>query len=302
MNSDRPLLGVLLMVGFALTVPGMDALAKLAGDRIPVGQIIAFRFCIQVILLLPLAYILGLLRCPSLAEAFGHCARAVLILTATALFFTALRFMSIADAIAIFFVEPFILTLLGAAFLGERVGWRRFIACVTGFFGALLVIRPSFLAFGPVALFPLGTAVCFSLYMILTRHTARSLHPVALQAWTAVAASALILPLLVGFQGSGITPLDPTMPEGRYWAYLMGIGIGSTISHLMVSGALRFAPTATLAPLQYLEIIAATILGYLIFSDLPDAQAVIGVAIITGSGLFVIWRERHHGQERSKQV
>ncbi len=220
MIGDRPLLGVFLMVGFALTAPGMDALAKLAGDRIPIGQILAFRFCIQAVLLLPLAFMLGLLKYPSPSEAFWHVIRAVLILAATALFFSALRFMSIADAIAIFFVEPFILTLLGAVLLGERVGWRRLAACATGFLGALLVIRPSFAAVGVVALFPLGTAVCFSLYMIVTRQTARSLHPVALQAWTALAASVLIIPVLIGFQDSGIFPLDPMIPEGKYWFYL----------------------------------------------------------------------------------
>ena len=299
MNSDRPMLGVFLMIGFTLTAPGMDALAKLAGDRIPVGQILAYRFCIQAALLLPLAAVLGHLRLPRLAEACWHVVRAALILSATGFFFTALKFMAIADAIAIFFVEPFMVTLLGAVFLGERIGWRRILACAAGFLGALLVIRPSFAAFGPVALFPLATAICFSLYMILTRHTARSLHPVTLQAWTALAASALILLVLAAFRGSGVEPFDPAMPEGRYWAYLAGVGVVSTISHMMVSGALRFAPTATVAPLQYLEIIAATILGFLIFSDIPDAQTVIGVAVIISSGLFVIWRERHHGRNRS---
>ena len=298
MNNDRPLLGVLLMVGFALTAPGMDALAKLAGDRIPVGQILAFRFCAQAALLLPLAFLFGLLRYPSPSEILLHFARAALILMATAFFFTALRFMSIADAIAIFFVEPFVLTLLGAAFLNERVGWRRLMACLTGFLGALMIIQPNYAEFGVNALLPLGTAVCFSCYLILTRHAARTLHPIALQSWTAIAASALILPLIAGFQGSGIQAIDPVMPEGRYWAYLIGVGIGSTVSHLMVAGALRFAPAATLAPLQYLEIIAATILGYLIFSDLLDSQAVIGVTVIVCSGLFVIWRERLHARER----
>ncbi len=83
---------------------------------------------------------------------------------------------------------------------------------------------------------------------------------------------------------------------------LIGIGLGSTASHLMVSGALRFAPTTTVAPLQYLEIISATILGYLIFSDLPDTTSVIGVAIIVCSGLFVIWRERRRERERTERA
>ncbi|KMW60733.1 putative membrane protein [Candidatus Rhodobacter oscarellae] len=279
------------MIGFSLIAPGMDAFAKLAGAAIPVGETLAFRFGIQALLLLPLALALGLITRQSPNAVLWHFIRAALILLATGFFFTALKVMPIADAIAIFFVEPFILTLFGAVFLGETIGWRRVLACAIGFAGAMLVIRPSFAAFGPVALFPLGTAVTFALYMIVNRRTARDQHPVEIQAWTALAACALILPLLIAFQGSGFQPLDPVMPEGRYWFYLAGVGVIASISHLCVSGALRFAPASTVAPLQYLEIIAATGLGYMIFADLPDTQTFVGIAIIISSGLFVIWRE-----------
>ncbi|MCG6903892.1 MAG: DMT family transporter [Rhodobacter sp.] len=292
MNADRPLLGVGLMIGFALVAPGMDAFAKRAGEMIPVGEILAFRFGIQSLLLTPLALALGCIAMPGLRDLAWHLLRAFLILAATGAFFTALRFMPIADAIAIFFVEPFILTLFGAAFLGERIGWRRLLACAIGFCGALLVIRPSFAEFGPVAMFPLITAICFAFYMILTRRIARTLHPVALQAWTALAASALILPVLWTFQGSGVQVFDPVMPVGSFWYYMLGVGVTASISHLMISAALRFAPAATIAPLQYLEIISATALGYWIFRDLPDAQTFVGIAIIMASGLFVILRER----------
>ncbi|MEL7114894.1 MAG: DMT family transporter [Pseudomonadota bacterium] len=292
MTQDRPLLGVFLMIGFAVIAPGMDALAKLAGEAIPVGQILAYRFGIQTLLLMPVALILGALAWPTRTEALWHVVRAALILAATGFFFTALQFMPIADAIAIFFVEPFILTLFGAVFLGEKIGWRRILACAIGFLGALLVIRPTFVEVGAVALLPLGTAVTFALYMIVNRLTARRQNPFALQAWTALAAAALILPLLWIFDGSAVRVFDPVPPEGRFWAYLIGVGIIASISHLFVTGALRFAPASTVAPLQYLEIIAATLLGYLIFSDLPDAQTILGVAIIVASGLFVIWRER----------
>jgi drug/metabolite transporter (DMT)-like permease len=283
------------MTGFALVAPGMDALAKLAGEAIPVGQILAFRFCIQALILVPLALALGMLARPSVREAGLHLLRAALILSATGFFFTALKFMPIADAIAIFFVEPFILTLFGALFLREAIGWRRLLACAVGFGGALLVIRPSFASLGPVALLPLGTAVCFALYMILNRVTAKRQGPVALQAWTALMAAVIILPLIWAFEGSGNAALDPVLPEGRFWAYLIGVGVVATISHLLISGALRYAPAATVAPLQYLEIIAATGLGYLIFNDFPDAQTMVGVAIIVSSGLFVIWREQQAG-------
>ena len=291
MSQDKPFLGIALMLGFAVFAPGMDAFAKLASEQIPVGQTLAYRFGIQSLLLFPLVFAMGLYARSSLIEAGWHLIRAALILLATGCFFTALKFMPIADAISIFFVEPFVVVLLGAAFLGEAVGWRRIIACAIGFLGALIVIRPSFAELGPVALFPLGTAVFFALYMIVTRRTAKNQHPVALQAWTALGAVILTFPVLAFFKGSGVAPLDPVPPQGVFWFYLIGTGVVASVTHLMLSGALRFAPAGTIAPLQYFEIIAATVLGLLIFGDFPDLQTFFGIAIIISSGLYVIWRE-----------
>lgn len=292
-GPDRIVPGILLMIGFTVTAPIMDSFAKLAAAEIPVGQIVAARFGLQVLLLFPVAAALATLARPSLHEAALHLARGALIVAATTAFFAALRAMPLADAIAIFFVEPFILTLLGAFVLGETVGWRRVVACVVGFGGALLVIRPSFADFGPVALLPLLTAFCFANYVVLTRHVARRTHPVALQAWTALAACLIVYPALVLFQGSDVADLDPVMPRGIFWLWLLGVGVAATVSHLFISAALRLAPTPVIAPLQYLEIVAAAALGYLIFGDLPDAQSFAGIAIIMGAGLYVFLRERH---------
>ncbi|ARE39358.1 Membrane protein [Rhodovulum sp. P5] len=292
-GSDRPVMGVLLMIGFAVTAPVMDSFAKFAADEIPVGQIVAARFSLQVLILFPVAGLIGKLGRPNAAEAGLHLIRAALILMATSAFFTALGSMPLADAIAIFFVEPFILTVLGALFLGETVGWRRILACLVGFAGALLIIRPSFSAFGPVALLPLFTAFCFANYVVLTRRVARQSHPVALQAWTALAAVLIVVPVLAVFSGSGAGPLDIVMPTGLFWLWLAGVGLAATVSHLFISAAVSLAPAATIAPLQYLEIVAATALGYVIFNDLPDTQSVVGIAIIIGAGLYVFLRERH---------
>lgn len=292
-SPDRTVAGILLMVGFTVTAPVMDTFAKLAGETMPVGQIVAARFALQVAILFPVALALRALPRPMAGEAALHLARAGLILLATSAFFAALRHMPLADAIAIFFIEPFVLTLMGAVFLGEAVGWRRVAACMVGFVGALLVIRPSFSAFGPVALLPVGTAVCFASYMVLTRQIARRMAPLGLQAWTALAACLLIGPALVLARGTDFAPLQTVWPEGRDWAYLAGVGLAATVSHLFISGAVRLAPTATIAPLQYLEIVAATALGLAVFGDLPDAQTFAGIAVIVGAGLYVFMRERH---------
>ncbi|WP_299847323.1 DMT family transporter [uncultured Roseovarius sp.] len=292
MGKDRTLFGILLMVGFSLIAPLMDSFAKLIGDAVAVGQIAATRFAVQSALLLPLAALMGWMHRPGRAEIGLHLARSVLLMVATAFFFTAVRYMPIADAIAIFFVEPFILTLLGGWLLGEQVGPRRYIACAVGFGGALLIIQPSFQELGGVAFLPLVTALCFAFYMILTRRMATQMHPITLQVYTGLAALVIAVPVLWAFNGSGVGPLDPVWPEARELKLLAALGIVATISHVCISFALSLAPASVLAPLQYIEIVGATFFGFYIFGDLPDALTFVGIALIVGSGLYVFVRER----------
>ncbi len=289
---DRTTLGILFMLAFCAFAPVMDAFAKATPEVVPVPQILVFRFGIQVALLMPLALLMGYSQRASLRDIALHVGRAFALLAATGCFFTALRYMPIADAISIFFVEPFVLILMGALFLGEPVGWRRLTACAVGFGGAMLVIRPSFSDLGPVAFLPLGTAALFAVYMLMTRAMARRLHPLVLQGHTALAATLLILPPLVVFQGTGNALFDPVWPEGRAVWTLLGVGVVATISHLFLTFALRLAPAGTVAPLQYLEIVGATVIGYLAFGDFPTPLTWVGIAIIVASGLYVFERER----------
>ncbi len=293
MGKDRTLLGIILMVGFSLIAPLMDSFAKLIGDAVAVAQIVATRFAAQAILLLPLAALMGWLHRPNGHEITLHLLRSFLLMVATGFFFTAIRYMPIADAIAIFFVEPFILTLLGGMILGEQVGPRRYVACAVGFGGALFIIQPSFQELGGIALLPLVTALCFAFYMILTRRMATRMHPITLQAYTGLAALVIALPLLFAFDGSGIAPLDPAWPAPRELRLLAALGLVATLSHICISFALSLAPASVLAPLQYIEIVGATLFGYYIFGDIPDGMTFLGIALIVGSGLYVFVRERN---------
>ena len=292
-SSGRTSLGILLMVGFSIFAPFMDACAKLIGDAVAVGQIAATRFVVQSAILFPLAFALGWLHRPGRGEIGLHLVRATLLMVATAFFFTALRYMPLADTIAIFFIEPFILTLLGGLLLKEPIGPRRYIACTIGFAGALLIIQPSFEDVGLVALLPVVTAFTFAFYLILTRRMATRMHPITLQAYTGLAALVLALPVLWAFDGSGVGPLDPVWPAERELWLLAGVGLIATFSHVCISFAMSFAPASLLAPIQYLEIVTATLLGFYIFGDLPDTLTFVGIALIVLSGLFVFFRERH---------
>lgn len=297
-TADKPVLGILFMIGFCITAPIMDGMAKLTPNEVPVLQIVAARFGVQVVILIPLAIMMGVAMRPTARDIAGHLMRGLMLLSATFCFFSAIRYMPIANAMAIFFVEPFILTLMGGLLLGEQVGPRRITACVIGFIGALFVIQPSFQELGFVALLPLGTAVTFAAYMILTRTMSDRQHPIALQAYTALGASLLILPLIIGFEGTNNPWLDPVWPSGFAMMALLAVGILATISHLLLSVAVKLAPTATIAPLQYLEIAGSVAVGYFLFRDFPDSLTWLGIAIIVGSGLYVFARERRADLQR----
>lgn len=292
MRQDRPLLGLLLMLGFCIVAPMMDAAAKLASEVVPPGQIAVLRFALQSLLLVPLILITRRAHMPKLNECALHLLRAAMILGATAFFFAAIKELPLADAMAIFFVEPFLLTLLSALILKETIGWRRLAACAIGFCGAMLVIQPAFASVGWVATYPLMTALLFAVYMLLTRSMARAQDPLTLQSYTGLAAVLIGVPILFLSNGSGSEFLDPVwVPSDMIWLFVI-IGVAATFSHICLSYALAFAPASLIGPLQYLEIVTASTLGYFLFGDLLGPVGLTGVALIISSGLFLLWRER----------
>ena len=205
--------------------------------------------------------------------------------------FTALRYLPLADAVAIAFVMPFIMLLLGKYVLGEEVGSRRLIACIVGFLGTLLVVQPSFVDVGWPALWPIFVAFTFALFMLVTRQIAKQTDPVSLQAVSGAMAIAIMSPLLWLFSDD-VAGLAMRLPDGTETLLLVGIGLFGTLGHLMMTWSLRFAPSATLAPMQYLEIPFATAIGYVVFRDLPNGLATVGILVTVGAGLYVVLRER----------
>ena len=275
---DRPLLGIALMAGFCLLVPLGDGLSKLAGASVPILTIVAARFFAQ-----------GLLLAPSLRAGVPRkllpriAIRAGLHMGAMALLFVSLRYLPLADAIAIAFVTPLLVLLFGRVFAGEEVGPTRLLACVLGFGGTLLVLQPNLASAGPVALLPLGVALGFAVFMLMTRTLTREMDAVPLQAVSGLMASAVLLPavLLTG----------PSSLSGQDLALLAVIGVLGTLAHLLMTLSLRYAPSATLAPIQYLEIPIAVAVGAVLFGDLPGPLASLGILVTIGAGLLALHSE-----------
>jgi len=298
-TPDRILPGIVLMLAFCMLAPLLDVSAKLASASVPVGQIVTARFVVQGALMLPVILIMGI-GLGLTSRALGLIAlRAAFLILSTYSFVAAIAVMPVADALVIAFVEPFILLILGRILFGDEVGPRRIAASVVGFLGALLVIQPSLAAFGLVALWPLGTAFSFAFYMLSTRQVSGFMHPVAMQFHTSWVGLAMCLPVMALFEGSGVATLDPVMPQGIAWLWLFGVGFWAAVAHMCMTYALKFAPSATLAPLHYLEIVAAVALGFWVFGDFPNPMTWAGIGVIVASGLYVIHRERVTARARS---
>lgn len=292
MTADRPLLGIALMMGFCVLAPLADALAKVVGVTVPILELIMIRFVFQALLMPPVMVTSGLTPLPR-KTLLRIVLRTVLHIIGIGCMFTGLKYLPLADAVAIAFVMPFIMLLLGKVFLGEEVGPRRLIACAIGFIGTLLVLQPAFADTGWPALLPLCVAVVFALFMLVTRQIAKEVDAVPLQAISGVIAVILLLPVWV-YLGAP----SPFRFDGTTLWLLVAIGVLGTGGHLLMTWALRFAPAASLAPMQYLEIPMATLFGYLIFSDLPGPMASLGIGLTIAAGVYIILRERAMYQAR----
>lgn len=280
------------MLGFCVVAPLGDATAKLLGGRVEIGELLVVRFALQAIVLVPLVALTG--RTWRMSARVFRLAwlRTFLHMAGIAAMFSALQYMPLADAVAIAFVMPFLMLLFGRWLLGEEVGIRRLLACAAGFIGTLLVIQPSFAEVGWYAMLPLVVAFTFSFFILTTRHIAQETDPIGLQAVNGVMATVVMLPVVLLGNSLNIGPLVLTPLDGMDITLLAAIGIFGTGAHLLMTWSLRYAPAATLAPMQYLEIPIATIVGFLVFHDLPNGLATIGIAITMASGLYVVMGEQ----------
>ena len=204
------------------------------------------------------------------------------VFSATAFIF-ALRYVPLADAVAVTFVAPFMVTIMGALFLGEKVGLRRWSAVTIGFIGTLIVIRPGLGVVHPAVFLVLVAATAFALRQILSRVLAALDRTATTVAYTAIA-SVLLL--------SAPLPFFWKAPEaGWELALLVGMAVCAAVGELLVIRALEIAQVIVLAPVHYSLIIWGTFYGWLVFDQLPDRWTWLGAAIIVATGLYILGRE-----------
>lgn len=265
-------------------LPFLDGTAKqLMHDGYHVVQILWARYFFSILLTVPIAWWIhraNLFTPKRVSLQFG---RGLLQTLSTFLLFMAFSTIPLADAMAVFYAYPLVVTALSPFLLGEKTGWRRWSAVFIGFAGTLLIVRPGFEAMNQGAIYALIGSVSFALYLMLTRKTAGSMAPELALTYQCLI-SAIVLSMIVKFFW--------VTPDFTAWAMFVAIGAMSAIGHLLVINAFNHAPATLLAPLGYVELVTAAIVGYWMFNDIPDSLTWVGIFIITASGVYISWRER----------
>jgi drug/metabolite transporter (DMT)-like permease len=280
---ENHLAGILLMVAAMMIVPFMDALAKHLSDRYAVSQLTWARFFFHFMILAPIVLYRHGAAALRPAQPVLQLVRSGFTLLATILFFAAIARMPIADALALLFVSPMVVTALSPVMLSERVGVRRWAAVVAGFVGALIILRPGFGVAQLGSFLAVGAGLSFALYTLLTRKLAGSAPPLITLAYTAVT-GALLMSIAVIPDWITPPPTDLLM--------MAGIGAIAAGGHFLLIRAFDYAPASLLAPYSYSEIVMATAVGWFIFNDFPDGWTWTGIAVIVASGIYISWRER----------
>ena len=273
------------MLGAFLCFSVMDTSAKwLVGAAIPALQVAWLRYVGHLVVVIAV-------YTPSKGASILHsnnpklqCGRAAFLLLATSLNFTALQYLPLTLTIAIFFVTPLMVCLLSIPVLGEKVGFKRLLAVMTGFFGVLVIVEPWSQRFDPHVIISILAMLCTSGYFVMSRVIAGLDSNATTQVFVSGLGTILLAPIALYFWVWPDNSLE--------WTLLVLIGILGMIGHSMVVRAHQSVEASVLAPTVYSQVIFIAVLSWVVFSEPPDQKTLMGTLIIVGSGLFIWFRER----------
>lgn len=279
-----PLSAILLVVASAACFTVIDTTVKYLGERFPVPLLVWARWGLQALLMLVVMgprIRWGMVRNsnPRL-----HVFRGLVLISSSFCFFSALKFLPLAEATALNYCTPVMVTLMAAWFLRERLTRPRWMFIVAGFLGMLLILRPGGSMLHPSSLLALAAAALYAVFQILTRRLAGEKLVVL-----------LFIPSLIGAASMSIVvPFFHYHPSFSVYdiALLVAIGVAGTLGHLLFTQAFQRASASAIAPFTYMQLVWSTIAGWLVFGTFPDRWTLAGMVVIAGSGAVLTWYER----------
>jgi drug/metabolite transporter (DMT)-like permease len=275
--------GIFLYCTAVLLFVVMDSIVKFANETYEPLQVVWARYFFHMVLM-------TLVLAPKLKSSLIKTAnpklqifRSMLLLGATVCFFSALKYIPLADAGAMGSTSPLFVTVLSVFLLGEKVSVRRWTAVFIGFGGALIILRPGLGVVHPAMFLVVGMSIFYASYQIATRKLAG-----VDSSYTTIFYTALVGTIVM----TAIVPFFWVQPDLIGWIMLGVIGLIGGVSHFIMIVAFRYTTASTAAPFSYTQLIWTAIFGYFLFGDLPDQFTILGAIIIVGSGLYILYRER----------
>jgi len=282
-RADHPFKGIALILLSTIFLGTSDTTSKYLSATLPSVEITWIRFVVFAIIMVP-AMVPGTavysLRTTSVRLQLF---RGAALLGSSLFFITGLRYLPIAEASATGFVSPLFVTALSIIFLAEKVGVRRWIATATGLFGVLIILRPGTSAFHVAAFLPIISAFCWAATLIMTRMMSGREHSSTIMTYSSIAGVAIL---------SVLVPFAWVAPTWHDIMFGILVGVASTAGQWIVVLAFRYADASVLAPFSYTQLLWVSILGFLVFGEVPDSWTIVGASFIVASGLYTAHRER----------
>jgi len=283
-STHIPLSAVLLIVVASACFTSVDVTVKHLSQRYPVPLLVWARWGVQLLLTLAIfapRMRWNLVRTNNLPL---QLVRGVLLVASGTCFFTALKFMPIADATALNYTAPMLVTLMAGYFLGEKLTKPRWAFIVSGFIGMLIIVRPGTEVLNPAAFFALGAAGLYATFQILTRKLAGE-DLMVLLFYPCLVGTAILSLVVPFFHYSAWYPISDVL-------LFIGIGVMGFVGHMLFIRAFQVASASAIAPFTYSQLIWSTFAGWLVFGSFPDGWTMTGIVVIAGSGIVLTWYER----------
>mgnify|MGYP003498262822 CR=1 FL=1 len=285
MSSQNTRLGIILMSATALIFSLQDVLSRHLAGSYNVYMVVMLRYWFFAVFVVALAARQGggIRAAVHTRQLWVQILRGALLATEIVVMVLAFIHLGLIESHAVFASYPLLVAALSGPVLGEKVGWRRWTAIGIGFVGVLIILKPGFTVFSPLALIPLASSLMFALYGLLTRYAARKDRAVVSFFWTGVVGAVVMTPLGL-WHWEAMTPAD--------WGFMGLLCCFAAIAHFLMIKALEVAEASAIQPFAYLQLVFVSFLGIQIFDERLETNVVIGAGVVVSAGIFTLIRSR----------
>ncbi len=277
-------LGILLMSLTSFVFALQDGMSRHLAANYNIFMVVMIRFWFFAAFVVAMAARQpgGLRAAVATRQPLVQILRGVLLVAEICTMVLAFITLGLVESHAVFTCYPLLVAALSGPVLGEKVGWRRWTAIAIGFTGILIILKPGFTVFSPLALVPLAAALMFALYGLLTRYVARRDSAAVSFFWTGIVGAVAITPI-------GLMNWVPM--TGTDWIWMLALCLSALLAHYMMIRAYEVAEASAIQPFAYLQLVFVAILGTTVFNEVLRPNVIVGAAVVVGAGLFTLWRQ-----------